>query len=65
LAKFSSVLLIYSNRITKLSKRLSLTKNLWCDVNGIKGEDLKKLEENSEKLFNDTADNFAKEILNG
>lgn len=65
LAKFSSLLVIYSSRITKFSKMLSLTKNLWCDVNGIGGEDLKKLEENSEKLFKETAENFAKEILNG
>lgn len=65
LAKFSAILVLYSSRITKLTKRLSLTKNLWCDVNGIKEEDLKKLEETSEKLFSDTAENFAKEILNG
>lgn len=65
LAKFSSILIIYSNRITKLTKKLSITKNLWCDVNGIVGEDLKKLEENTEKLFKETAKNFAKEVLNG
>lgn len=65
LAKLSSILILYSSRITKLSKRLSLTQNLWCDVNGIKGEDLKKLEENSEKFLKDAAENFAKEFLNG
>ena len=37
LAKYSSILILYSSRITKLSKRLSLTMNLWCDVNGING----------------------------
>lgn len=65
LAKFSSILSIYSIRINKISKMLSLTRNLWCDVNGIKGEDLKKLEENSEKFFIETLDNFKKEFLNG
>lgn len=63
LAKLSGLLVIYSSKITKLTKRLSLTRNLWCDVNGIGGEDLKKLEENSEKFFKETAENFAKEIL--
>ena len=65
LAKFRSLLVIYSNRITKLTKMLSLTRNLWCKVNGIGGEDLKKIEENSEKFFKESAENFAKEILNG
>ena len=63
LAKFSGLLVIYSSGITKLTKRLSLTRNLWCDVNGFDGEELKKLEENSEKFFKETAENFAKEIL--
>ena len=65
LAKFSSILLIFSSRITKLSKMLSLTKELWFKVNRIKDEDMKKFEENSEKLFCNTAENFAKEFLNG
>ena len=65
LAKFSSILLIFSIRITKLSKMLSLTRELWFKVNGIKDEDMKKFEENSEKFFSNTAENFAKEFLNG
>ena len=65
LAKFSSILVIFSSKITKISKMLSLTRELWFKVNGIKDEDLKKFEENSEKLFKDTVENFEKEFLNG
>lgn len=65
LAKFSSILVLFSSRIMNISKMISLTSELWFKVNGIKDEDLKKFKENSKKLFSDTAENFAKEFLNG
>lgn len=65
LAKFGTILVLFSRRITKLAQLCSITKELWLKVNGIKGEDLKKFEENSEKFFKDTAENFANEFSNG